>query len=415
MMYLAQFTRSLSLFALLLVGFLGQSSFAADYDDILGEINLALSDIRSRLYVDIAPDVEAIETNTDGLPSMGNTVYELLQTLTQMSLRQKVNLPYLNRLPDILDSNEQQVRLLKSLSNVLSHASGGTDVLAGNPWWTTNSTFTFVTGQGTVTPPDQDGNYNAVNFPYFMSTWSRSLTRGMGNQASVSASQRARDWWKYYGATAQLPLGSSVKTYTPNQAYTWFDWMSDATRSNWVAQATALQVANSILQNTFALSNLVETSHDQYRAAQMDSHVSSVESEGRAALEEAYDSSSEQADTATSVEPTWSPTGTYTNPYDPIGELIQTYRDDIVSSDSGIVPDLEDVGKGLDEKVVIFDGKSGIDDLDQVGEISFNIREEMGEYLNICGNVMENLWTVINAALTVVLVVRSLHEIGEAI
>lgn len=407
-MSLARFTRSLLLSALLLVGFSGQSSFAADYDVILGEINLALSDIRSQLYVDVAPDVESIATSASTTASMAPDVYQILTTLINISQRQNNNLPYLNRLPDILDSNEQQVRLLKSLSNVLSHASsGGKDVLAGNPWWGTNSAFALTTvGYNQVYPKTPlNGLYS---FPQLASMWSSMLTYPQDGSFAPASSV---SWVNMFG-TARLQHGGWYGYFNP---YTWFDWMSDATRSNWVAQATALDVAKDILANTFALSNLVETSQDKYRANQMNSSVSSAESEGRAALEEAYDSSSEQADTATSVEPTWSPTGSYTNPYDPIGELIQTYHDDIVSSDSGVVPDLEDVGKGLDEKVVIFDGNSGIDELDQVGEISFNIREEMGEYRNTVGNVMENLWNVINAALTVVLVVRSLHEIGEAI
>lgn len=179
--------------------------------------------------------LEDILSGVSTLPSSSDV--SAIRTATESIYRlENSHLGYLSSLPDIEDFNYQQIRLLRAITNLL-HRGGG-DELAGNPWWTTNSTFTFVTGQGIVTPPDQDGNYNAVNFPYFMSTWSRSLTRGMGNSASVSAAQRARDWWKYYGATAQLPLGSTVKTYTPNQAYTWFDWMSDATRSNWVLHAS---------------------------------------------------------------------------------------------------------------------------------------------------------------------------------
>lgn len=145
--------------------------------------------------------------------------------------------------------------LLAAVSNSLvssSSSSGGKDVLAGNPWWTTNSTFRMVVGGGgSITPPDPDGNYSAFPFQHFMSYWSYALTRGMGTASSVSASTLANkgNWLNnYYGATSKRPLGIlNGTTYSGTQPYTWFDWVSDAMRSNLVAQATQQHTLDSLL------------------------------------------------------------------------------------------------------------------------------------------------------------------------
>lgn len=113
------------------------------------------------------------------------------------------------------------------------------DILAGNPWWATNSAFTMTKYRLDQVYPVND-NIRLQSFPEFMSRWSARLTRPT-NGRTWTSTQSKQDWWKSFGTQF------STEGYTDELPYTWFDFMSDAMRSNWVAQATEQRTLDSLL------------------------------------------------------------------------------------------------------------------------------------------------------------------------
>lgn len=113
-------------------------------------------------------------------------------------------------------------------------ASSVQDVLASNPWWATNSTFALTRSSYNYANPD-DGRTSSdmFSFPQFMSVWSGRLSYSE-NLPNVS---QLRQWFNRWGTNEVLRLsGQELR----RRSYTWFDWMSDATRSNLVLQASLL-------------------------------------------------------------------------------------------------------------------------------------------------------------------------------
>lgn len=109
--------------------------------------------------------------------------------------------------------------------------------LASNPWWATNSGFALTDwAYPHVFPSISITESNPIlTFPQFLSKWSGFLTYPDTRTLALSAIRR--DWSSYFGVnriTTSPPFPASF-----SGPYTWFDWMSDATRSNWVLAASA--------------------------------------------------------------------------------------------------------------------------------------------------------------------------------
>lgn len=151
---------------------------------------------------------------------------------------------------DVISDNNlyhsQIVQLLNHL-NGLNGVSNGVvaypDVLAGNPWWATNSTFVLTrSSYNFVQPDDGQSASDKFSFPQFMSIWSGRLSysENLPNASQIS------QWYNRWGTNEVGRLsGQDLR----RRSYTWFDWMSDATRSNMVVFST--------LGITYDYSNLV--------------------------------------------------------------------------------------------------------------------------------------------------------------
>lgn len=141
------------------------------------------------------------------------------------------------------------VALLQAINSGVRRQS---DVLASNPWWNTNSAFVLTKGYYAQVYPDEPthGNY-AFSFPQFMSKWSGSLTMPLSSATMSTAEWNNRWNW----TESRFP-----RNY-PNAAnpYTWFDWMTEAMRSN------IQQVATSQLYPSQSeASNSVQALYDSY-------------------------------------------------------------------------------------------------------------------------------------------------------
>lgn len=125
-------------------------------------------------------------------------------------------LAYLNH------NNDDQLALLSAIASAVTNrpAGGGCDVLAGNPWWATNSAFALTwsdTGTGVPIPIARAG----WSFPEVLSFLTASRVRyEFGEFASA---------WDSFG------YGTDN---SQNGVFTFEDWMADAMRSNLVLQAS---------------------------------------------------------------------------------------------------------------------------------------------------------------------------------
>lgn len=125
---------------------------------------------------------------------------------------------------------------------IASKKAGGGDVLAGNAWWATNSAFALTRSQYSHAYPNEVPNSTyTYSFPQFMSRWSSLLTYPTSGD-TLGLSTLRNNWSRYFGYSHN---GTGLTgQFTSNLPYTWFDWMADATRSNWVLQASLAGTTN---------------------------------------------------------------------------------------------------------------------------------------------------------------------------
>lgn len=111
-----------------------------------------------------------------------------------------------------------------------------TDTLAGNPWWATNSAFALVRSKYSSAFPDDGRNVTGLySFPQFLSKWSSFLSYPISGTSS-SADTVAANWHKYFGHLSDR-TGRPL-SFDQDNPYTWFHFMADSMRSNWVLQAS---------------------------------------------------------------------------------------------------------------------------------------------------------------------------------
>ena len=103
------------------------------------------------------------------------------------------------------------------------------DVLAGNPWWATNSAFAITRrGYSHAYPEELPRRSDTYSFPQFMSQWSQSLT-----YPTDSGVPDVSQWASWFGR-------NRLASFSYTDPYTWFDFMADWQRSNSVVRAAIL-------------------------------------------------------------------------------------------------------------------------------------------------------------------------------
>lgn len=185
--------------------------------------DVSLSDLQP-LFDDVdgmASDTRSIQKNTRYLQGT-------LDTLNQKAATQS---EYQRNLLLFLGGGVQPPTGYKPISTLLQEIASNTrnagDALAGNPWWATNSAFTMHLLSYQNAFPDDGRDVNGMfSFPQFLSKWSSKLI--------TPTYSPVRPWYQYWGMSSYLDWGTSN-----TQGYTWFDWMADASRSNWLLHASA--------------------------------------------------------------------------------------------------------------------------------------------------------------------------------
>lgn len=188
--------------------------------------------IRNLNIPDYSSTLSTLSSNVAGLKSANHTDLVALKTALQnIHSRQ-------NDQSAIVNTGFVQVSNL--LERLIQKSSGGQDVLAGNPWWATNSAFVLTQPRYSLVYPHEtpDSAYS-YSFPQFLSKWSAMLCYPWSG-TSIGSSDIREKWWSYWGRNRYG--GGLTGGISTTQPYTWFDWMSDATRSNWVLQATAIDL-----------------------------------------------------------------------------------------------------------------------------------------------------------------------------
>lgn len=151
---------------------------------------------------------------------------------------------------------------------VVTNGGFGFNVADLNPWWATNSAFVTSKDYYSDAYPDESPDYvHSFSFPQFMSLWGAKLNQP-GNYTDA---QTRANWSRWWGFDSLSRWWTDRQGRRPN--YTWFDWITDAFRSNWVLHANlaasvssnATEDANSIISTLgsfeeglgVALSNLL--------------------------------------------------------------------------------------------------------------------------------------------------------------
>ena len=157
-----------------------------------------------------------------------------------------------DRLSTLHTDNQDLYSLLLNFSNLLVSASAGTnmitvnltnivqlasgtnifngpispDILAGNPWWNTNSAFEVAWDYWTSTMPYPAAK-QGLSFPEAFSALFSSINRN-------TVGFNIGDWG------GQSRIGSASINGNEGFGYTWFDWMADVMKSNLSVQAQML-------------------------------------------------------------------------------------------------------------------------------------------------------------------------------
>lgn len=202
------------------------------YLNYLPTVSRNIEDIETLLrnldIPDYSSSLSTLKTDLSGLKSQNHTDLSALSAVLQLIYARQ------NYQTDSVNSGFGQVSNL--LERIASKSSGGDDVLAGNPWWATNSAFALTQSRYSLVYPHEtpDSAYS-YSFPQFLSKWSAMLCYPWSG-SSIGSSEIRQKWWTYWGRNRYG--GGLVGGISSTQPYTWFDWMADATRSNWTAQAS---------------------------------------------------------------------------------------------------------------------------------------------------------------------------------
>lgn len=136
-------------------------------------------------------------------------------------------------------------------TNIYNVQVDARDILAGNPWWATNSAFVANFGDYSYAFPD-DGSTDTrkYSFPQLFSLWSSRLQLKDRLQTLPSESVLFDSWGKSSWST--FGVNNPDKAY--RRSYTWFDWVADATKSNLVIQGSVLDALRSMTNSPVSVS-----------------------------------------------------------------------------------------------------------------------------------------------------------------
>lgn len=181
---------------------------------------MAISPVASRATAVDGEDVDAIRDYCD---AMNNTLDWQYSDVHQIML-------------DIYGGDPSSPRSGPTMHEILlsmlqKMPSTGPD----NPWWSTNSYFVNKYNQlAAVYPKDPDNSSSRYSFPEFLSLWGIRLTQQSTEPPTMASVQR--DWFDEWGVRK---FNRYTSTDMRRQlGYTWFDWISDAFKSNLVLTST---------------------------------------------------------------------------------------------------------------------------------------------------------------------------------
>lgn len=165
--------------------------------------------------------------------SIGNRLQDLQYMINGGGLYQYENIfGYLNEIA--------QNTANSGSTNIYNVQVDARDILAGNPWWFTNSTFTLTKSMYSYVYPNGSQQGQAYHsFPQFMSKWSSLLTYPQ-SAGTVTPANMKNLWFDTFGVSRQ-PSRTPFSNMWP---YTWFDWVADAMKSNLVLQSSAIDSAS---------------------------------------------------------------------------------------------------------------------------------------------------------------------------
>lgn len=212
----------------------------------LGQLNTNINDVRVQtadqlLVYKVLSGQYAFDRYSN--PRTGTLPWYLLQIAQQNQYSKEILLNILRNMTNASSSGSVIV------TNIVNVGGGGADVLAGNPWWATNSAFALTYSAYSHAYPDDDiANNFSYSFPQAFSSFLSMINHR--NNSQIPATYTLNDEW---GMDYVRSLGNGVA----RRPYNWFDWMSDATRSNWVASAS---YTRDLLRELRALSNAVASS-----------------------------------------------------------------------------------------------------------------------------------------------------------
>ena len=196
--------------------------------------DVSLSDLQP-----LFDDVDAMASDTRSIQQNTRYLQGTLDTLNQKAATQS---EYQRNLLLVLNGGVTPPIGYTPISTLLQEIAANTrsagDALAGNPWWATNSAFTLVRSKRSLARPSEqpDGTYT-YSFPEFMSYWSSALALPFTAVGTTYSHAEVKQKWFDWLGVNRVPVRTN---YSATEPYTWFDWMTDAMRSNLVAQGSLL-------------------------------------------------------------------------------------------------------------------------------------------------------------------------------
>lgn len=255
------FTARLFGLCLLFSGSVASADFGTTDSSNLNQVRIDTSAIRTTLdYLngsvgsDLGLHVQRIEGRLDSINyalQSGGVTWSQLEELKARLGAIKDNTRYL---PDDVFALLQAVNAIRAsitnssppsvyvTNNVTLHPD---DVLAGNPWWSTNSAFALSKYYYPAAFPNESPNTaQTFSFPQAFSQVASKLAQPYSSFSTNSY----RNWYDFWGRDGYTKWGTSDARFFA-QNYTWFDWITDAFRSNWVSSASYNRDLISALQS----------------------------------------------------------------------------------------------------------------------------------------------------------------------
>lgn len=200
------------------------------------------------------------------LRDIGNSLTLLNNTLGNISnpagpLLSEADYDYrMNQLVSIL-SYGQSVSQKNNIFSILKEINSNSKLaaeLAGNAWWATNSAFSLALGGYSNVFPDDDhfqDTRHSYSFPQLLSIWSARLQSRTADPLTVLN----QGWFNQFGEREVRTYANGDAATRVRRGYTWFDWMSDAMRSNLQQVATS-----QLYPSETEASNSVAALYDSY-------------------------------------------------------------------------------------------------------------------------------------------------------